>query len=393
MPRINLSQRFCSRPTAPPEGKRRIEHCDINLPGLYLEVKATSPTWGTFYLRYKDSNGKTCHMKLGRSTDISLKQARTAAKQMRAQIQLGADPRAEAKERKAVPTLADFLNQQYLPDSKRRKRSYVTDESIARLRIIPQLGSYRMNQISRKMLSDFHNGLLDEGLAPASCNHYLKLIRQAYNKAIEWEVVTKNPAAGMKLFHEDNQVNNSLNDEELTRLLRVLRTDKNRTVCNLCLFLLATGARKNEALHARWEHIDEDARVWHIPASNSKAAKARAAALNDTALQVLKKLRGRQRQEWLFISSQTGQRLTCINKVWGRLRKAAGLPNFRIHDLRHEAATALINSGRTLYEVQMLLGHSPSSGVVTQRYLHMSTKTMQEAANSIDDVLNRVGSQ
>ena len=113
--------------------------------------------------------------------------------------------------------------------------------------------------------------------------------------------------------------------------------------------------------------------------------------LNDTALQVLQKLRGRQRQEWLFISSQTNGRLQCVNKVWDRLRKAAGLPKYRLHDLRHQAASMLVNSGRTLFEVQQVLGHADPR--VTQRYAHMSTETMQDAANSIDDVLNRVGSK
>ena len=67
-------------------------------------------------------------------------------------------------------------------------------------------------------------------------------------------------------------------------------------------------------------------------------------------------------------------------KVWSRLRKAAGLPHLRIHDLRHQYASFLVNSGRTLYEVQQILGHSDPS--VTQRYAHLSTASLQEAANS-----------
>jgi integrase len=148
-----------------------------------------------------------------------------------------------------------------------------------------------------------------KGLAPATCNHYIKLIRSAYNKAIEWEIVEKNPAAGLKLFREDNQVDHHLSDEELGRLLHVLHTDSNRAVCNVCLFLLATGARKSEALQARWEHIDEEARLWRIPMANTKARKVRSVPLNDTALSVLKSLPGRSRGEWLFISSR-GERLS-----------------------------------------------------------------------------------
>lgn len=66
--------------------------------------------------------------------------------------------------------------------------------------------------------------------------------------------------------------------------------------------------------------------------------------------------------------------------VWSRLRREAGLPHLRIHDLRHQYASFLVNSGRTLYEVQQILGHSDPS--VTQRYAHLSSRSLQEAANS-----------
>ena len=74
--------------------------------------------------------------------------------------------------------------------------------------------------------------------------------------------------------------------------------------------------------------------------------------------------------------------MTTINKVYQRIRLDAGLPWLRLHDLRHNFASMLINSGRTLYEVQNILGHSDPT--VTQRYAHLSTKSLQEAANSID---------
>jgi len=72
--------------------------------------------------------------------------------------------------------------------------------------------------------------------------------------------------------------------------------------------------------------------------------------------------------------------LGTIMKVWSRLRKLAALPHLRIHDLRHLYASFLVNSGRTLYEVQLILGHSDPS--VTQRYAHLTSKSLQEAANS-----------
>ena len=77
--------------------------------------------------------------------------------------------------------------------------------------------------------------------------------------------------------------------------------------------------------------------------------------------------------------------MTTINKVWQRLRKEAGLPHVRLHDLRHYHASALVNSGRTLYEVQQILGHSDPT--VTQRYAHLTTRSLQEASAAASDAI------
>ena len=53
----------------------------------------------------------------------------------------------------------------------------------------------------------------------------------------------------------------------------------------------------------------------------------------------------------------------------------------RIHDLRHSFASFLINGGRSLYEVQQLLGHS--STTMTQRYAHLARETLLQAANTV----------
>ena len=66
-------------------------------------------------------------------------------------------------------------------------------------------------------------------------------------------------------------------------------------------------------------------------------------------------------------------------------RKAAGLSDVRIHDLRHTFASFLVNSGRTLYEVQHLLGHTQIK--TTQRYSHLSQDTLLDASNSVNTAL------
>ena len=98
---------------------------------------------------------------------------------------------------------------------------------------------------------------------------------------------------------------NYLSPEQLDKLVTVLRTAPPRTVCNVALFLLATGARLNEALRARWDQIDKETRVWKIPASNSKSKRIRSVPLNDAALEVLGQLGTEGKYDNLFINTRT----------------------------------------------------------------------------------------
>lgn len=106
----------------------------------------------------------------------------------------------------------------------------------------------------------------------------------------------------------------------------------------------------------------------------------RSVPLNDSALHVLDQLDTEGEFDHLFVNRQTRQPYTTIMKVWERLRAKAGLPKLRIHDLRHAYASLLVSSGRTLYEVQQILGHSDPK--VTMRYSHLSAKSLQDAASS-----------
>lgn len=371
-----------------PIGKDREELCDKQTPGLYLEVRAKSQGTATYYLRYKNEAGKTCHQKIGRTCEITLVDARRKALELKAEIAKGRDPRAEQKAHRECPTLDDFFEQQYKPYSKARKRSWARDEQLYRLRIKKDFGDKKLNRITRQDVSVFHTALISDGLAPASCDHHAKLVRRMLNLAVEWGYLEKNPVSGIKLLNPDNKLENYLDPEQLERLVHVLRTDKARTVCNIALFLLSTGARLNEALTAKWEYVSLDKRIWRIPATTSKSKKIRTVPLNSSAIELLESLGTRGKHEYLFVSEITKKPITAVHKVWERLREEAGMPNLRIHDLRHTFASLLANSGRSLYEIQHILGHSDP--MVTQRYAHLSQGSLQDAANCAGALIGKI---
>jgi integrase len=388
MPVLKLTQEGISKLRCS-ESKRSEQICDAQHRGLLLELRKTSPDRPTWYVRYKDQSKSTKYVRLGHFPALSLTDARARAKDIQASIRLGADPRAEDDAKKAVPTFTEFFEQQYIPYAKTRKRTWKKDQEYFELRLKSAFGDKRLNQITRHQIQVFHTRLKDEGLAASSSNHYLKLIHRVLQISLDWELVEKNVASRIPHYKEENMIENYLNDEELKRFVNVLLTDDNRNVCNILLLLLNTGCRVNEILSLSWADCDLENRVIRITAQNSKSRKMRSIPLNTGAMDILRKQALiTQDLGYCFINFQTGKRYVTISRVFERIKKLAGI-NIRLHDLRHNFASMLINDGRTLFEVQQILGHSNPK--VTQRYAHLTAKTLEAAANCasnrIDDVM------
>ena len=384
MPIVKLTQDFVNNNLICSKVQKRIEFCDFYLPGHLVIVTATS-SGGTFFLRYKNSAGKTSYIKIARTNEMSLADARKKAKLLKLEISNGADPSNEKRVQKAVPTLDVFYEDHYKPYAAVHKRSASSDHQIFTCRL-ERFKHLRLNQITKTMIISLHNELRESGLSGSTSDHAVKFLRHAFNLAIDWNLLKagENPAAGVKLFNLDNKVEHYLDATELETLMTVLKTGANRPVCMIAMFLLSTGARMNEVLSAKFTQINIDTRTWKIPALNSKSKKVRSVPLNDSALAIISQLD--TETEYLFLNRVTGKPYTNIHKAWGKIRNQAGLPHLRIHDLRHQYASFLVNSGRTLYEVQQILGHSTSK--VTERYSHLSSATLQAAANSASVMIN-----
>ena len=385
MPVVTLTPAFMASGLVSLSGKRT-EWCDAEVRGLLIEVRSAPDSIPTWYLRYK-ADGKTAYTRLGNVQELGLAQARKQAITLKAQHTLAPKQVVEAKAPMGTMTLDVFMRDHYMPHAFLHKRSAKKDEQLFRLHIGPRFGTLPLDKISRREVALFHNDLRAKGQSSASADHSLKLLRRALNLAVQWEFLEKNPLVGIALFNEANGVENYLDDAAVQRLVAVLRTDRNRTVSLLLMFLLSCGARKGSAMQAKWCEIERDNRVWKIPAVNSKSKRSASVPLNDSAMWVLDQLDTRGKSEYLFVNKRTGKPFTSIRTVWRRISKEAKLnntanggKNVRVHDLRHTFASMLVSAGRSLYQVQQILGHSDPK--ITMRYAHLSAKTLQEAANA-----------
>jgi integrase len=388
MPVVKLNQGFIETSLTCPEGKRRTEYCDGKsrdaVPGLYIEVRNTSPCQGTFYLRHKDPNGKTCHQKLGRTTDIDLATAREKARTLRAQIALGADPSADKKASRAVLTYSSFFENEYLPYVKPRKRSWRKDESMYRLRLKKEFGNLRLYQIRRQHVATFHNALKEQGLSGATADHHLKLLRYSLNIAVRFELLNSNPAASVPCFNEFNQVDNRLSDEELKQLFSVLKT-AGTPISKIALMAAATGCRLSELTSLSSENCDLKNRVLYIEKENSKSKKRRTVPLNDMAMQIIQGLAKREGAEYVFENPKTKTRYYSVYKGWDQLRRKADLPHCRFHDLRHLAASRLASAGESIYVISKLLGHA--NVVTSERYSAVADHAIRNASDNLSRLL------
>jgi integrase len=84
---------------------------------------------------------------------------------------------------------------------------------------------------------------------------------------------------------------------------------------------------------------------------------------------------------FVIAGKKRGARLINLQKPWRRIRTAAGLPDVRIHDLRHSFASIGAGAGMSLPVIGKLLGHSQA--VTTARYAHLAVDPVRAASNAI----------
>ncbi|HEY8877929.1 MAG TPA: tyrosine-type recombinase/integrase [Roseateles sp.] len=380
MPVVNITTQFLKEGLVCPPEKAAITFYCAAMAGFAINVSRGKPGRGLYRFQHK-VNGKSTWEKLGSTDDTTLDHARAKALRFKEMKALAPKlPVTPIEAPKVMPTLNAFFKLHYKPYAKPRKRSFNRDEEMFRLRIGPLFGGMLLNEISRQAVQAFHASLFEGGLAPATADHHVKLLRFMLNLAVEWDMLEKNPITGIRLFNPDNKVEVLLSDEQLDRLVKVLEADRNRTVSDIALYLLSTGARLSEALAAKWEDIDLERSTWKVLAANAKSKKARIVPLNDSALMILKRQRSLDKHAHVFVNPQTDRPYTTMMKVWDRLRKQAGMPTLRIHDLRHTFASLLVANSRTLYQVQTILGHSDPK--VTMRYSKFKPADLVEAAGA-----------
>ena len=384
MPKLLLTDLYISAIKCPEE-KPHWEVFDSELRGFYLDVMMSGRK--SFRLRYRFDK-KLRVVTLGDAQTLTADEARHLALKLLKQVKQGVNPQAPPLS-DAGPTVEEFFLKKYLPYVKSYKRSWNTDLSMIRNHLVPKLGAIHMGHMSPPDVAVFVEQMKSQNYASGTCNRALVLLRFGFELALRWKTpgIDSNPVKEIKNIKDDNKIERYLTESQTMALLRAVRQSDSEMLQYIVLFLIYTGARKREVLDARWRDIDWAQRSWRIP--KTKSGKIRHIPLSSGAMKVLDHLRLRIREGFvdeqaIFANPKTGAPFVSFFFSWNNARIRAGLPDFRIHDLRHSFASYLVNAGRSLYEVQELLGHADIK--TTSRYAHLSRERLVAAVEAVPQI-------
>ena len=147
---------------------------------------------------------------------------------------------------------------------------------------------------------------------------------------------------------------------------------------------MLTGARRNEALGARWDMFDLDVGVWVKPSSHTKQRKEHRVPLSGSARQLLLGIRATAVGPYVFPGRLDGP-LTDVKRTWAAVCGRADIRNCRLHDLRHTYASILANDGLSLQVIGALLGHTQTQ--TTARYAHLLDNSLRAATERVGAVV------
>ena len=285
---------------------------------------------------------------------LGLADAREEAKEILRRAAKGEDPATEKKRERKAETFRELATLYLEHHAKATKRTWRADHNIVHKDLIPRFGSRKAGEISRRDMLDMLKAIKARG-APIQANRTLEIARKLFNWAIGEELVEHNPCDHIGKLSPENQRTRVLSPDEIRTLWAALDT-RSPLVAAAYRLMLATGQRSIEVLGAKREEIAADG-WWTIPPGRVKNKTEHRVWLNEPARRALASIEPDNRDSPYLFPSRDGGHIRWIQKTHGRLRKASGLADFTIHDLRRTAASCMAATGISRLTIAKVLNH------------------------------------
>ena len=399
------------------------DYFDRDVTGFHVRVSPTGRKTFAVMLTVRDT-GKRRRFTIGDFPTLSADAARALARTRLAEVAAGVDPQAvrEAKRLAAARTV-DELAKSFLADGKVRLQAstiYLYRGLLTR-HVLPALGSMPTVDLTTSDVARLHVSL---SATPTTANQCVRLCSTLFRYAERLGLRPRgsNPATDVSRYRESLK-ERYLQPAELAVLWRTLETAATQgipaapwrirtvdpkhakhappprpgkrnvargtvlraspvAVAALRLLIL-TGARKSEVLALRWSEVDLTREALTLDATKTGRSVRMLSADAVTLLRSVPRIVG---SDYVFPSPANPKRpLRDVSRLWDAVRHAAGLEDMRLHDIRHTAASMMLQAGAPLADVSRAVGHHSTRS--TQRYAHAADAGAKRAQSMLADAV------
>lgn len=278
-----------------------------------------------------------------------------------------------------------------------------TYRRLTRVHILPHLGALRLGELTPQRLQAWLAQLGQTEarsggkLSARTITYAMAVLRAALQDAVRLGVLDQTPFKRVRAPRPSPRLVESFTLADVRRLDEVA---VGRRLGPLFSFLWQSGLRIGEALALRWSDVDLEGQSLRVSRSVAEvsgrlvlgtpktAAGLREIALTAQTVDLLRRQRERLVEEGLdprglVFPSRRGTMLSRRNvtRTWAGVRKAAGLPTYGLHALRHTNASLQLQAGVGMREIAAHLGHE-SPALTARVYAHVLPDTRRQAGSS-----------
>jgi len=379
---------------------RKIMVWDAELKGFGLRV--TPAGIKSYVVGYRTAEGRQREFTIGKhGSPWTCDQAREKAREVLRSVADGIDPLAEKSAARSAMTVSELADL-YLSDGPAEKpnkkaRSWETDRALLKAHIRPLLGARTLKGLTRADIGRFQMDVADgksarkteakqgrrkvlggRGVAARATATLKAMLSFATGR----KIITENPASGVQLLKQE-KVERFLSEKEVAKLAEAITKLEDETIlapafAGIFRMLMLTGCRVGEMESLQWDWIDAERGLIRFPDSKTGA---KVTPLPSPAADLLAHFPRRSGDPFVFPATRGAWgRISGLPKAWSEVRAAAGLPDLRLHDLRHSFASFAVADGASLYLVGKVLGHKQAS--TTEIYAHLRDDPLKAVADA-----------
>jgi integrase len=281
-------------------------------------------------------------------------------------------------------------------------------ESIIRNDLLPIFGNAKLNKLNLSGFNRYYARLVAEGRGARTIRLIHSVLHSALEHATRIGLISRNPCHGAILPRNPTKEMKIFNEDQVTTFLIAAKSSSYKLIYQMAI---ATGMRQSEILGLKWEDVDWTRSTINVKRQaqyvNGKGivfmepktrAGVRQIALGKTILDELQKHQAKQKEirkqkgnDWqdnnLIFPTSIGTPISQRNLTRDFLKviRRTEVPRLRFHDLRHTAASLMINRGIPIMVVSKILGHS-KPGVTLNIYAHCVSESQLKAAKVMEEI-------